>query len=347
MLRPKLYQVTPNYVTNPSATLREVLTELNMTQVELAERMGITRKYVGELLTGKARILPQTAAELAFVLAVPTDFWLTLQLNYDRFAFQQAQADELAKHQQYVANFPYAEMVTSSLVPATTDPVAQLANLMHFFRVASFASLQAHTSQDPLVKHEIPVLAHDQYAVHVWLQAGVLAANRLPTEPFDLTGLMQSLSQLRTLTQATDYHSVLPKLQQLLATVGIALVMVPALSASEVNGVTRWLAPFPQVIIELNPPQTTADFWWLLFHELGHVVLHPRTYFFTLAPLSDDGELARQADHWALNILIPTKVWLKFVKQGHFDMATIESLATDLVIGSAVIVRRLQHEQLL
>ena len=68
----------------------EILKELylkphRITQTQLAEAMGISRKHVSQLVGGHQRIEPETAVRLARVIGSRPEFWLNLQRAVDVF----------------------------------------------------------------------------------------------------------------------------------------------------------------------------------------------------------------------------------------------------------------------
>jgi len=72
----------PEIVSLPGETLQEVLEDRQMTQVDLADRMGRPRKTVNEIIKGKAAITPETALQLERVLGVPASLWNNLERNH-------------------------------------------------------------------------------------------------------------------------------------------------------------------------------------------------------------------------------------------------------------------------
>lgn len=70
--------------THPGAVLREdVLPALNMTQAELAERLGVSRLTVSELVHEKRALSPEMAARLGRLLNTTPDSWLAMQAALD------------------------------------------------------------------------------------------------------------------------------------------------------------------------------------------------------------------------------------------------------------------------
>ena len=61
----------------------EYLVPLGITQGQLAEAMGVSRKTVNELCTNRRSITADTALMLATVFGNTVDFWLKLQQRND------------------------------------------------------------------------------------------------------------------------------------------------------------------------------------------------------------------------------------------------------------------------
>lgn len=65
--------------------LEEFLKPLGMTQVGLAERIGVTAQRINEIVKGKRGITPDTALRLERVFRMEAQFWLNLQLAWDLY----------------------------------------------------------------------------------------------------------------------------------------------------------------------------------------------------------------------------------------------------------------------
>jgi antitoxin HigA-1 len=66
--------------THPGAILREdVLPAIDMTQTELAERLGVSRLSVSKLLHEKRALSPEMAVRLAVLLNTSPESWLRMQ----------------------------------------------------------------------------------------------------------------------------------------------------------------------------------------------------------------------------------------------------------------------------
>ena len=73
---------SPDWVSPPGDTIADILEEKDWTQVELAERLQNTPKFVSQLINGKAPITEDTAVRLSRVLGSTEKFWLNREANY-------------------------------------------------------------------------------------------------------------------------------------------------------------------------------------------------------------------------------------------------------------------------
>ena len=65
--------------------LAEFLQPLGLTQVALAERIGVSYPRVNELVHGKRAMTPDTALRLERLLGVEAQFWMNLQMAWDLY----------------------------------------------------------------------------------------------------------------------------------------------------------------------------------------------------------------------------------------------------------------------
>ena len=75
--------------------LEEFLKPMDLTQRDLAEAIHVPYQRVNEIINGRRGITPSTALRLAKYFGVSPDFWVNLQLRWDLYFTQQAEADNL------------------------------------------------------------------------------------------------------------------------------------------------------------------------------------------------------------------------------------------------------------
>ena len=82
MARPNANEYLPDYAVPPGEVVNEYLEAYGMTQAELADRTGMAKKTVNQMVNGKAPITPATALKLERVFNRPARFWGNLEREY-------------------------------------------------------------------------------------------------------------------------------------------------------------------------------------------------------------------------------------------------------------------------
>jgi len=82
MARERKYKYAPDKVFPPGETLREVLCEIVMSEVEFAGRMAADVKEIRSIVKGETPITTDIAQRMERVLGVPASFWKNLEQQY-------------------------------------------------------------------------------------------------------------------------------------------------------------------------------------------------------------------------------------------------------------------------
>ena len=68
---------------------------MNLTQRELAQSIHVPYQRINEIVNGRRGVTLGTALRLAKYFGMTADFWLTLQIRWDLYYAQLAEAGEL------------------------------------------------------------------------------------------------------------------------------------------------------------------------------------------------------------------------------------------------------------
>ncbi len=129
-----------------------------------------------------------------------------------------------------------------------------------------------------------------------------------------------------------------PRLIEMLASCGIALVFLPHIGGSFLHGATFYDGD--KIVVGLTVRGKDADkFWFSLFHELGHILLG---HINQSDGTTDEDEEA--ADNFAKETLIPTVEFNAFTSLNDFSKTSICSFAQKQNILCGIVVGRLQKE---
>ena len=337
----------PNVVYPPGDTLLETIEAMGMSQAELAARMGVTEKHVSSVVKGKSPISEDTALRLERVLGIDAAFWRNLEHLYRRHLAEQEERKRLGQKKAWPERFPLKEMIRRKWIDFYDDPVDQLTELLSFFGVATWDSWQDLWTKDAAYRTS-PVFEINPSAMAAWLRRGELLAREIPSEPFDGKAFRRLLPELRALSQRSveEYLGELPKR---CASCGVVLVFLKELPETRVSGVARWLSK-DRALIQLSDRYKTDDhFWFALFHEAAHILLHGKRDVFIEEDIGKGtGEKEDEANRKASEWLVPSEgPYEGLIAQRPIRLVDIEETAEAMGIAPGILVGRLQHDKAL
>jgi len=343
-------EYTPDRVSPPGGTLQDILDSVGMTQSQLAERLGRSRKTVNQIIKGKAPLTAETALQLERVLGVPAAFWSNRERHFREHLAKLEEEARLQLHPAWVARFPVKVMAARGWVRESSGEVGQLRELLNFFGVASPQQWRDIWLGPHVAFRTSPAFEASPEAVAAWLRKGELEAQNAQCAPFDVQGFRAVLSQVRTLTTGVP-SSALQEAARICGLVGVAVVVVEELPKTHVCGATRWLSP-SRALIQLSFRYRTDDhLWFTFFHEAAHVLKGGKKDIFvdddqTRGPVPEMAEEERLADRFAEDQLIPPAPYRRFVARAapYFRKEAIRAFAEDVGVGPGVVVGRLQHD---
>jgi addiction module HigA family antidote len=77
---------------------------MELTQRELANGINVPYQRINELINGKRGVTPSTALRLAKYFGTTPGFWMNLQLRWDLYRAQQAEARQLEKIEPHITS---------------------------------------------------------------------------------------------------------------------------------------------------------------------------------------------------------------------------------------------------
>lgn len=339
-------QFEPDYAVAPGATLRETLDAMGLSQADLAERTGRPKKTINEIVQGKAAITPETALQLERVLGTPASFWNNLERAYRANLAREAERARLREQLPWLREFPLKDMAQREWIVRRDDQVETLRELLRFFGVVSPSAWHDvwDTTRKATAYRQAKGKSIDFAGVAAWLRQGEIQGRSLKCLPFDAATFRAALKQIRPLSKL-DPKVFCPKVQELCADAGVAVVFVQELPRIRMFGAARWLSP-EKALIQLSLYYKSEDqLWFSLFHEAGHVLLHGRREVFVDPQGAALDRHEREANEFASNNLIDPHQYAAFVAAGDFTRTAVVDFATSIDIVPGIVVGRLQHDK--
>jgi addiction module HigA family antidote len=340
------FNYIPDYLVTPGEILEDYLEDSRLTQTSLAERTGLSKKTINEIIKAKSAITAETALKFERTLGRPAHCWSGLERQYQEDKTRLADKIRMESFLHWLDNFPVNDMAKFGWIEKFKDKISQLEAVLRFFAVASPTQWESIWGRELQVAFRKKESAKENTGViSAWLRRGEILAQNQPCQQFDKQKFQNSLDEIRKLTIEEPAEFV-PKLQALCSVVGVAVVFVPALPKLGIYGATRWLNDKPVMQLSLYL-KTNDHLWFTIFHEACHIIKHGRKELF-IEGYGLDNETENEANAFARDKLIPpAQLNQLFAFGSRPSLPQIDRFAKSIGIAPGIVVGRLQHDKAL
>jgi len=256
----KRVNTTP--VPPPGFYIREELEERGWSQRDLAFVLGCPEQAVNMIISGKRGISPEMAKALGDVFDVPAEFFANLQSIYD-LAKARDPDPGVARRARLQDRYPVREMIKRGWLEETDATLLEV-QMTRFFECS-----------DP---EEIPHMPHAGYKSHydetpppqlAWLFRVRQIAKSIAAVKYTEKMLREAIQRLRSLAYEPDEIRHVPRI---LMECGVRFILVEPLPSSKIDGVCVWLDDRSPVIGISTRLDRIDNFWFVLPHEIEHVL---------------------------------------------------------------------------
>lgn len=254
----------PAEVFPPGEFLREELEAREWSQQELADILDRPPRLISELIAGKRAITPETAKGLADAFGTSPDYWLNLEGQY-QLSKVKVPNDNVARKAHLYDKFPVREMLRRGWVRASEN-VEVLEQ-----RFCTFFSIPDITAE--------PKLCHNAKKTHATMDATPLQmawifrvkgmASKQVVPAYSKAKLLAAVGKLKALILSPEDVRHVPRI---LAEAGVRLVLVEPMAGSKMDGACFWLEDDKPVISMTLRFDRIDNFWFVLRHEIEHVL---------------------------------------------------------------------------
>ncbi len=332
---------TPNIALHPGRTIAKALDKEGLTQKSLSERMGITEKHLSFIINGVASITSDTALLLENALGGSASFWMNLEKEYQITKSRIERKRFIEEETKLICLFPYKELEEIGFVVNSNDKEEKVLSLMRFFAVNSLTTIKT-TESIAFRKKDSTNIKNEHIAA--WLRCGEILSKKLDLPEYSDKKLMELTTELKLLSTKSEFD-YLTIVTNLLNDAGVGLIFLKQFSSTKLSGAVRWINKNP--IIQLSFFNKWADiFWFNLYHEIGHILLHGKKNKFLEFDdkkmhddLENDAEI--EANKFARDKLIHPVLYKNFLNQQDFSKLAITKFASTINIHPGIVAGRL------
>jgi addiction module HigA family antidote len=343
------HSFNPGYASPPGDTLHELIEERGISQTELADRTGLARKTINEIIQGKAPLTTGTAQKLEMVLQTPAQFWNERERLYrQRLALKDLE-NELKKHLGWEKHFPYTELAKRGLVSATGNALHRIWNLCCFFQIAQPESIDkifGDLTISGILFRRQTTAKPKEYLAWTWLRVAEIEAQKIEDVKFSSERFLKCIREVPGRTVAVrdgqSLNKFISETKESFRTAGVALVLVPEFAGAAINGAAFWQGERPVIALTLRGKRLDSLVFTLL-HEAAHILHHGKRLSVIDAGMQD--ELGKKQDAIEQGADACAAAWciakeLDSRIRGVRAMADIDGLSSEIKVHRDLIIGR-------
>lgn len=253
----------------PGQLVTALLKEKGWTKRTLAIVLAVDESVITRIAADKKPITADLALGLEELFQVPAERFLSLQKDYDlalaRIAFQPSPAR--AMRAEIFGSLPIAEMIKRGWlnVENPRDVAAVEAEVARFFDAKAVGDIAFM----PHAAKRTQVAANATPAQLAWIHRVKSIAAEMLVPKYSVTSGRAAVEKLKPLLRSAEEARKVPRI---LAEAGIRFVVVETLPSAKIDGVCTWLADDAPVVGMSMRFDRIDNFWFVLRHELEHVL---------------------------------------------------------------------------
>ena len=344
--------VSREFLSPPGDSIKKILSERKWTQKELSNRIDVTEKHLSKLIKAEVPLTPDMAEKLSLALGNSPRFWINREAGY-RERLKSVEEKELLESEciKWAEALPLKNLQKCNILPegrVSSKFISEnIKAILSFFGVSSHLAWRRTYGQQAIMYRKSSSHSIDENAVISWLRVGeIYAENNTCRNVFDKKKLEKNIGTIRGLT--TEPPSLFePKLKEILEDCGVLLCIVDAFKNTRTSGAVRMKSGMPLIQMSIYGKKNDL-FWFTLFHELAHILLHLDKESIFLEDSNTGGAvdiLEQEANDWARSTLIPDDYIAELPLLQ--SKASIKAFAKKINIHPGIVVGRLHHDGIL
>lgn len=330
--------------------IKEYLDEYNISQKELAARLGMSQKHISNLLNSKSRLTEEVAIRLESIFKdIPASYWLNLESKYREYIAREEEDEKLRNCDlDSIANkFKFKEVFSG----LDWDIVKQAKEMLRILKISDFKNFKTAYSN---VLVEFMEDGGDLEPIIVWLnlceEEIEIQNGKLDDVKYSRKNLVESLLLFKKIALIETADAIIKNCKKICNKVGIYLVINEAITNSKIRGALTTYHDHPAIYLS-GRFKTHDHIWFAFMHEIGHLLKHyeMKETIISYEPSIDikSSEKEEEANEFARNFFIEPYAYRQFIQQHDFTEKGVRIFAANQKVLPGIVVARLQHDKYL
>lgn len=249
-----------------------------------------------------------------------------------------------------VSLFPFSKMKTSGWFGEEVKNQARLSEEEKRVALTNFFDRCSESSGNALHRKTTSSVSDERRASLLAWQSQVLFRAQEISDKFPRFSPIRS-EVINGLAKLSSDDDGIPKLIETLSSYGIIVIFEPHLPKTKIDGAALSLNNGKHAVIGMSVRYNRFDnFWFVILHELGHLVRHwdqVKSLGIIDEEIGADAMqlIEREADEFAENAILPMSVWKGSMVRFSKDSSQVIKFANRHEIHPALVAGRIRRER--
>ncbi|SBS24896.1 hypothetical protein MSP8887_00069 [Marinomonas spartinae] len=336
----------PDWVSPPGQTLKDLVLDSEKSLIEFSKFIKCNVTFLKRLFSGDEVIDRELAGELEKATGAPKSFWLEREKQYRESLIRLKEKEIL--EQEWLSNIPFSEMAKLGWVNKLSSKKDKVIECLKFFNVISVDHWK--------MKYESMILntafrksqsfSSKSESVAAWLRQGEILSEKEDINSFDKEKLKQNIQNIRSLCNIESKDIFVFELKRIFALCGISFHILKAPKGCSASGATYWVNNRPIILLSMRY-LSDDHFWFTLFHEIGHIILHDNYSLIIESSDIEESVIEREANEFSERTLIPIKYKSEFKNLRSNELRKIIKFSKKIGISKGIVVGQLQNKKII
>ncbi len=322
---------------HPSEIIKDELNARGIRKKELAERLGMKAPNLSRFFSSREAITPNMALKLEEAFGLPADYWMRLQVAYERDLEAIRQRDEeetkAAKVEAALASTLNLKILFKKLsLDSYKFMKDKIRSLYDLFRVESMEELLNLSTAHGCFKKSERLETEDKN-LSTWILLARHACLNSTERLADYSHGNEDKAAREIAAKANSQELIEKDIKEIFSRYGIGYCVVEKFEKTPVDAYSVMISGHPYVVVSHrrnNMDMLVFD----VLHECGHISKHLSDDMSIISfnqNLTEAQGIELEANRYAMDMLIPSVVWSEMIQNGSrsIDIYSLYKVVTE------------------